>query len=188
MQRNGNLPDDFVPAWRHVHDIFTSVGANNATWVWCPNVEYTGSYQPLSTLYPGDAYVDWTCLDGYNWGTNPWKPNVWGLQPDVPASYSKITGTIAPSKPMVIAETASTEYGGSKAAWITDMLKTQLPLYFPKIKAFLWFEKWDERGYDWPIETSSTSKSAFATNIQLALYAANNFASLASGKIKPLSG
>ena len=54
--------------------------------------------------------------------------------------------TIAPSKPFIIAETASTEYGGSKAAWITDMLSTQIPLYFPKLKGFLWFEKRDDAG------------------------------------------
>ena len=188
VNANGNLPSDYVPAWRHVHDIFTSVGATNATWVWCPNVEYTGSYKPLSSVYPGDAYVDWTCLDGYNWGTNPWNPNVWAtFAQTFGASYSLITGTIAPSKPMVIGETASTEYGGSKAAWITDMLKTQLPLNFPKIKGFLWYETWDSRGYDWPIETSSPSQSAFATNIKLSSYAANQFAGTGGGKVQPLS-
>ena len=31
----------------------------------------------LASFYPGDAYVDWTGLDGYNWGTNPAKPDRW---------------------------------------------------------------------------------------------------------------
>src|SRR5690349_23517579 len=31
---NGNSPGDYVIAWRHVHDIFTSVGATNVSWVW----------------------------------------------------------------------------------------------------------------------------------------------------------
>ena len=138
---------------------------------------------PTASLYPGDAYVDWTCLDGYNWGTNPWNPNVWlTFSQTFGPSYSNITGSIAPSKPMVIGETASTEYGGSKAAWITDMLKTQLPLNFPKIKGFLWFEMWDSRGYDWPIILSSTSQSAFATNIKLSSYAANQFAATGGRK------
>ena len=35
---------------------------------------------------------------------------------------TKITDTIAPSKPLMISEVGSTEYGGSKAAWIKDML------------------------------------------------------------------
>jgi hypothetical protein len=31
---NGNQPGEYVAAWRHVHDIFTSVGATNVSWVW----------------------------------------------------------------------------------------------------------------------------------------------------------
>jgi beta-mannanase len=185
---NGNTGADFVPMWRHVHDIFTSVGANNVTWVWTPNSEYgtatSGSYKPLSNLYPGDAYVDYTGLDSYNWGTDPGKPNVWWtFAQTIGPHYNTITG-IAPSKPFIIAETASTEYGGSKAAWITDMLSTQIPLYFPKLKGFLWFEKRD--CCEWPIETSTTSKSAFSTGIQSSLYAANSFAALGNTKIAPL--
>ena len=38
---NGNKAGEFVAAWRHIHRFFTSVGANNATWVWCPNVDFT---------------------------------------------------------------------------------------------------------------------------------------------------
>src|SRR6202043_2290562 len=37
-QRSGNHPGDYVRAWRHVVDLFRSVGAGNATWVWCPNI------------------------------------------------------------------------------------------------------------------------------------------------------
>src|SRR5436190_3670193 len=33
-QANGNSPGEYVAAWRHVHDIFTSLGATNASWVW----------------------------------------------------------------------------------------------------------------------------------------------------------
>ncbi len=48
--------------------MFTSAGASNVSWVWNPNVSYTGS-TPLGGLYPGDGYVDWVALDSYNWGT-----------------------------------------------------------------------------------------------------------------------
>ena len=36
-----------------------------------------GNAADLASLYPGDEYVDWTGLDGYNWGTNPAKPDGW---------------------------------------------------------------------------------------------------------------
>jgi len=61
---NGNQPGESAKAWRHVHDIFTSVGVTNVTWVWCPNVEYTGSTS-LASLYPGDSYVDWVGISVY---------------------------------------------------------------------------------------------------------------------------
>jgi beta-mannanase len=179
---NGNHRGEFVKMWRHVHDIFTKVGANNATWVWCPNAEYNGSLKPLTSLYPGDSYVDWTCIDGYNWGTNPWYPHTWqSFSQVIGPTYSNVTGTVAPSKPLVIGETASSEYGGSKGGWITDMLGTQLPKYFPKVKAFLWFNS--RQKADWPIETSSSAQSAFASGIRSSYYASNGYASLGGTKV-----
>ena len=55
---NGNRAGEYVAARRHVHDIFTSVGATNATWTWCPNVDPEGKFQNLALLYPGNEYVD----------------------------------------------------------------------------------------------------------------------------------
>jgi hypothetical protein len=151
--------------------------------VWCPNVEYSGSYQPLSAVYPGDGYVDWTCLDGYNWGLHPDKPSVWrSFSTAFKPTYDLITGSIAPSKPMILGELASTEYGGSKAAWLTDMLTVQLPALFPKIKGFVWMERWDNN-FDWPVETSTSSKNAFSTGIKTAPYLGNSFAALTGSPI-----
>jgi beta-mannanase len=181
---NGNKPGESVAVWRHVHDIFTSVGATNASWVWCPNIDPEHHYQSLSSFYPGDSYVDWTCLDGYNWGTNPAKPDRWRTFDQLYyTSYHEITDTIAPSKPMIIGEVGSTEYGGSKAAWISDML-SKIPTSYPKIRGLLWFDRYDS-GMDWPIETSSSATSAFATGIHNPAYATNTFGTLGSGPIQP---
>jgi hypothetical protein len=183
--QNGNKLGEYVPMWRHVHDIFTSVGATNVTWVWCPCREFDSTQKPLSSLYPGDAYVDWTCIDGYNQGTNPngsmggWK----SFDTQFFATYTTITGTVAPSKPLMIGETATTEYGGSKADWITTALSS-LPSKYPKVKAFLWFNAY-QGGMDWPIESSATAQQAFASAIQSSVFASNTFASLDGGAIQP---
>ena len=105
---NGNKPGEYAQAWRHVRDIFTQVGATNVTWVWCPNVEYADTI-PLEGLYPGNAYVDWTCMDGYNWG-NRLRPNgKWQTFYEIfKPTYDHIL-RIAPGKPMMIGETASSE-------------------------------------------------------------------------------
>jgi beta-mannanase len=59
-------------AWRHVHAIFTTIGATNVKWMWTQNVEYSGS-TALSSVFPGDSYFDMTRVDGYNRGiTQSW--------------------------------------------------------------------------------------------------------------------
>jgi beta-mannanase len=145
----------------------------------------------MASLYPGDAYVDWTCLDGYN------KESVWLPFHSVYTgsgvnwiynSYQEIL-TVAPTKPLMVGETASLEAGdggAKKAAWIADALTTQLPINFPKIKAVLWFN-WDDGNpaYTFPIESSPSAMQAFANAISSEYYAANNFANLNTSPIPP---
>jgi len=181
---NGNRPGEFVAAWRHVHDIFTQVGADEVTWVWCPNVDPDGTFADLSALYPGDGYVDWTGLDGYNWGLNPAKPDRWrGFDELYSATYQRIVGTIAPGKPMLIGEIGSTEHGGSKAEWIEEALAA-IPLSYPMIRGLVWFDTFDD-GMDWPIETSASSANAFAAAIQSPAYVEEGGATAAAGPIEP---
>ncbi len=181
--KNHNRAGQFVLAWRHVHDIFAQVGATNVTWVWCPNVEYPGSL-PLDNLYPGDAYVDWVCMDGYNGGPNQSQPADWQTFQEIfGPTYDRLS-QISPAKPMMIAETSSTEVGGSKAGWIADALTNQLPVHFPKVKAFVWFN-WNLQGMDWVIESSPAAQAAFAKGIASDYYTQNQFANLNVSPIPP---
>lgn len=176
---NGNQPGEFVTAWRHVHDIFASVGATNATWVWCPYVNQTDTF---TSIYPGDAYVDWTCLDAYNWGTNPAANHGWSSVEHLYAhSYATVTEALAPSKPMVIGETAASEYGGSKAGWIKEMFEA-LPSRYPKVRGLLWFENPDS-GMDWPLESSESALASFAAGIGDSRYLGNAFGEIESRPI-----
>jgi hypothetical protein len=189
-QVNGNQPGDFVRMWRHVHDIFVQQGASNVTWVWCPNIS-SARTTPYSELYPGDDYVDWTCFDGYNFGTDD--GNQWqsfgqllsgGSFNAYHNSYQEMLAA-APSKPMMIGETASSEHGGSKATWLTDMLATQLPINYPNIKALVYFN-WNagDPNISWPIESSAASQAAWAQGLASPYYASNQFGSI-SGKVQP---
>ena len=183
-QINGNQPGDYVKAWKHVHDIFTQVGATNVTWVWAPNV-ISSKTTPLASLYPGDAYVDWVAIDGYNWGTD--HGNAWQSFSQVfTATYNALT-QLAPGKPIMLAETSSSENGGSKADWIKDALQTQLPLNFPMIKALVWFN-WNagDSTLSWPVDSSLTSLAAFKSAMGSSYYAANTFTSLSPQVIKAL--
>jgi hypothetical protein len=180
---NGNQPGEFVAAWRHVRDIFTAVGATNASWVWCPNIDPAGQMQSLDSLYPGDDYVDWTGLDGYNWG--PGKGGWKSFDELYQSTYDHIVGSVAPSKPMLIGEMGSTERGGSKAAWISEALET-IPTAYPLVRGMLWFDTFDD-GMDWPIETSASAGGAFAAGIQNPAYVPNSYAELPASTIAPPS-
>jgi beta-mannanase len=152
---NGNAPGSYAAAWKHVHDVVVGAGATNVRWVWTPNVPYTGS-TVLAGLYPGDAYVDVVGLDGYNWGTGV-AGRAWISPSDLFGFGLERLRAIAPGKPIIIAETASSEVGGSKAAWDTDLvafLQAQ-----PDVVAFVWFDM--DKEADWRIGSSASSTTAF---------------------------
>jgi len=170
-------PTTYKEAWWHFHDLAEAAGATNLTWVWCPNAIFTGSTS-LSSLYPGKEsegkgkYVDWTCIDGYNEGGSNWR----SFSTVFSATYNELL-ELAPTKPIMIAETGSNETGGSKASWITDAYGTQIPTNFPSLKAVVWFNKRESASENWPIETSTTATSAFASAVAPGFYADNKFGS-----------
>ena len=148
----GNDPELYVAAYRHVHDVFVAAGATNVVWVWCPNVtDLDNSNDETLDYYPGDDYVDWTGVDGYNWGSSDWQ------------SFHEVFENIYPllaskQKPILIGEMSSSETGGDKAAWIADMVPV-LKQDFPLIRGVVWFDVNKER--DWRISSSAETEAAF---------------------------
>jgi beta-mannanase len=184
---NGNTSGEYVQAWKHIHDIFIAQGVTNATWVWCPFRSEANNI-PIAGLYPGDAYVDWTCMDGYNWGTSQswshWETFTQVFQ----QRYNDIL-QIAPSKPIMIAETGSVEGGGNKSTWLQDAFATQIPTNFPRIKAVVYFNRASVGTEpDWRIETSAASIDMFKQSIGSDVYASNEFMNINSSPIPALNG
>ena len=181
---NGNGPGEYVSAWRRVHDIFAFVGATNATWVWCPYADAQRRLTPIRRFYPGNSYVDWTSLDGFNWGKNDVNPLPWrSFNALFRNSYNEIVKKIAPTKPMLLAETASSGGPKAKAAWIRAMFK-QIATRFRRIRGVIWFNQVD-RGVQWPIETSTAASRAFSRGVRKHPYRGNHFGSLSGGPIRP---
>jgi glycosyl hydrolase family 26 len=161
---SGN-PSAYVNAWRHVVSVFREDGATNVKWVWSPTVDY-GSY-PFAQYFPGDSWVDYVALDGYNWGTAGVGTNKWESLHDVFASsYAKITQLS--SKPVIFAETSSSEAGGDKASWIREGFLKAIPRDFPRVSAVIWFDRDAEE--DWRIATSSASLAAYREVVASTLY------------------
>jgi hypothetical protein len=180
-----NTVAQYVAAWRHVHDIFQAAGVTNVTWVWCPNVaEPDGaSLRKLKSLYPGNQYVDWTCLDGYNTGDQDGgRFKSWTQI--YKASYTELTQNVAPQKPLMVGEFGSSSVGGSKAAWISNALAV-VPRKFPKIRALVYWDLDADTGIDYELETSADVLDAFRIGIANPKFVTGQYANLKPGKIAP---
>ena len=156
---NAQAPQKFIETWKYVRARFAAKGVTNVTWVWCPNHESVPnqSWNQPENYYPGHDQVDWICADGYNWGSS----QSWSSWKSFDGVFQNIYGrltTLAPSKPFMIGEFASTEHGGSKANWIQDAA-ARIPASYPQIKAFIWFNVNKET--DWRVESSTPSLDAF---------------------------
>jgi hypothetical protein len=161
--KNGNDasgPQKYVAAWKHLHDLFVADGATNVLWIWCPNIggAPNAAWNQPSAYYPGDAYVDWVAVDGYNWGdSQTWSK--WTAFKDilgpVYASYA------AMGKPFMIAETGSVEGGGDKSLWVNDV-RDNLKSMFGVVKAFVYFDTYDAiNKTNWKIDSSQGALAAF---------------------------
>jgi len=161
-----NTGSSYVDAWRHIVSIFRAEGATNVKWVWSPNVDYDGVY-PFTSYFPGDEWIDYVALDGYNWGTSGQGPDQWQSMTEVFASaYDRITALS--SKPVMLAETSSSEAGGSKADWIKKGFLEEIPQRFPRVTDVVWFDR--DQELDWRIDSSSSSLAAYREVVNSTIY------------------
>ena len=139
----------YVDMWRHVHRRFEAngIGPEHVQWMWCVNAEDVGSYT-AEELYPGDEYVDWCSVDGYQWGESQnWSD--WRTPEDV---FGEMLGRVRnlADKPLCVAETASgskTRSGHDperKDEWIREAFE-----FFDRegIEMWCWFN--EDKETDW---------------------------------------
>jgi beta-mannanase len=162
---NGRDPAGYARAFRRIHRIFREQGADNVAFVWSPNWNSSPdvAWNRMERYYPGDAYVDWTCADGYNWGTSQtvatsgWTSR-WQTFDELFADAYRRATALAPTKPFMLGEFASAEAGGDKAAWIRDAA-ARMEAAYPQLRAAVWFNYNKET--DWRVESSPASLAAF---------------------------
>ncbi|MCA1723193.1 MAG: hypothetical protein LC748_02855 [Thermomicrobia bacterium] len=162
--KNGNTVDTYIAMWRHVVTTMRAAGHGlpNVRFVWCPSTVDQGAAD-FVPMYPGDAYVDWVGLDGFNWGTGTPDHHVgWQSFAQVfQQGYTRITALT--TKPLMIAEIGSVEQGGNKAVWLKQTFLSDIPMRYPRIKAVLYFDSDgtpDGEG-NWLLGTSPAALSAW---------------------------
>ncbi len=179
-----NTPDAYIAAWRYLYNRFSQAGVTNVEWVWCPNNGSVDSYSDITRYYPGNDVVQWTGLDGYNWGSNysfsSWK----SFAETFSSPYTKLVANY-PTKPILIAEVASAEpsdmpnaaygqdgndsdVGQSKEVWVQDMY-TRIMSEYPAIRAVSWFNT--NKELSWGLNgAGNTGLSAYNSTILNSYY------------------
>lgn len=150
-----NNPEKLKDAWRHLYSLFDKSGINDSvSWVWCINNVDIDDVNDITRYYPGNDVVDWTAIDGYNWGSN-YSFSSWNSFDEVFSSAYVKLQTHYPEKPVLIAEVGSAEpddlpnaFWGqdgndadaneSKEVWVRNMF-SRIKDHYPAIRAVSWF-------------------------------------------------
>ncbi|MEW6475360.1 MAG: DNRLRE domain-containing protein [Actinomycetota bacterium] len=146
-------PASFIEAWRHIVGIFRERGATNVDWVWCPNASGFNNGE-AQAWYPGDAWVDWLCADGYNF--YPERNDNRSFETTFASFYSWARQR---PKPIVIGEYGALQAGpGERAAWI-DAARATVKTTMPRILGLCWFHSVHE--HDWTLLSEPSAIDAF---------------------------
>jgi hypothetical protein len=178
-----NTDSNVAAAYRHIVTIFRNAGVTNVKWVWTTTSSNSSGGNPTSFAgtYPGDDYVDYISIDGYNFGTfhtvanSGWASSWQTFRQVFAPAYNALAGI---NKPLFIAEFSSSELGGNKAQWYRDAFAS-LSGTFPRIFALVVFSNNVSDG-DWRINTTDSSLAAWR-------WCVAKYASLSTGVRSSLS-
>jgi beta-mannanase len=136
--------DKYVAMYRYVKGAFDEEKADNVKWVFSVNAEdVPEKNNDFLLYYPGERYVDYIGIDGYNWGnTRSWGKWV-SFREIFEEPYKEITAHL--DKPVLISEFGSTSSGGDKARWIREAMDDMR--HMRKVRGFVLFNV--DKETDW---------------------------------------
>ena len=144
-----NTAQKHIKAWRRIYGIFKSNNATNVKFAWvvnCNAVPDTFANR-FEKFYPGNAYVDYVGVDGFNFG-NPWLS--WES-----IFHDSLTRLQTYGKSTIIASMACDEgLPNQKAQWIVDMVPAMNN--YPLVTGWVWFNE-----NKWRVDSTPESLDAF---------------------------
>ncbi len=162
----GQVSQDYVNMWRHIHGRFEAIGVNNVSWnfivmgwQWGPhgNAERR---QIIEDMFPGNQYVDWISSDLYNVAGNcsltaSQVSNRWSqLQTQGQGWYEWASQFNKPLGIMELGTFHDANQPGRKAQWFRNAID---PIQDWDIKAVAYFDR-DHEGCDWRIDTGGDTE------------------------------
>lgn len=152
--------EKLIKCYRHIKEVFDRCGASNVKWVYSINWESVPKEgnDPLM-YYPGDDYVDYVGIDGYNWGTSQDWSSWMGFREIFSGVYNEVAKRL--KKPIIITEFGSASSGGDKTRWIqgafADIKRME------NIKGFIVFNV--DKEADWKFGINNAAGAAFREGI-----------------------
>jgi hypothetical protein len=148
--REGNSPEKFQNAFRHVVGIFKARGAN---------VKFQLSYncdnprndpKPFIDWFPGEESVDMILCSAYNRsGVDQWHTTFDSFETVFDHGYEQMAG-LPGFKALGVAEMSSTSWGGDKVGWIQDAFRS-LNEKYTRVQQANWF--FVNKEGDWDLNT-----------------------------------
>ena len=161
-------PMNFVAAWKRIVDIFRQISVPNAEFFWCPNAT-GGGYYGLENYYPGDGYVDWVGLDGYNWAAA--HNTAWQYWGEIFTGDLDRLSTLAPSKRQLIGEFGCHDAPGDKGAWFADVHQYLKSGRHPKVAGMVYYD-YNADGARWAIDQPPSALDPYKAMAQDAYFRA----------------
>jgi hypothetical protein len=160
---NGQDPAGYAKAWKRMHRIFREQGADNVAWVWSPNWNSgpNASWNKMQRYYPGDDYVDWVGVSGYDFYSESPK-----------TLFTPVVRAYGERKPIIFSETAAVEHGGrSKAEWVRKLAAYVKAT--PEIGAVVWFDTdtQDDTNHNFRPDTDSATLAAYRAMVRSSRFA-----------------
>ncbi len=164
-------PANFKRAYQRIQQIFIAAGVprSSVRWVFAPNGWSKNQAHQFENYYPGESTVDVVAFSGYNWGycqASTWKQ--WSSPKVVYEPYLNRMRKMAPNKPIVIAQTATTSTTTSgnnlqqKDQWLQDSYRYLSNA--PNVRGILYFNM--NKECDWKIDTTQANNQGFKSVLQ----------------------
>lgn len=155
---NGRDAAGYAKAWKRMHRIFREQGADNVAWVWSPNWNSgpNESWNTMQRYYPGDEYVDWVGVSGYDFYSESPK-----------TLFTPVVQAYGERKPIIFSETAAVEHGGrGKAEWVRKLAAYVKAT--PEIGAVVWFDTdtQDDTNHNFRPDTDGATLAAYRTMVR----------------------
>jgi len=113
--------ENYKLSFTRIQRIFAEEGvpAEAVLWVFAPN-GWSQPGQEFEKYYPGDEVVDVVGFSAFNFGACVASGEGWDSYEEAIEPYMDRMEAMAPSKPIILAQTGTVEQGGDKGAWLLE--------------------------------------------------------------------